>query len=83
MKKFWAIACVIAFTAFWTFGLLALAGLFGDRPFDWVSAVIAVLGLGAGVFARIQVNAATRDIKSGLHVRVDETKNATWEDVRA
>jgi hypothetical protein len=83
MKKFWAIACVIGFTAFWTFGFIALSGAFGDRPFDWVSAVICLLGLGAGTYARLQVNALTREMKKGLHVRPQETTDTTWEDARA
>jgi len=82
MKKIWAIACVIGFTAFWTFGFLALAGMFGDRPFDWVSAVICVAGLGVGTYARLQVNALTREMKTGLHVRPTETVDATWEEAR-
>jgi hypothetical protein len=83
MKKFWAIACVIGFTAFWTFGFIALSGAFGDRPFDWLSAVICVLGLGVGVFARFQVNALTREMKTGLHVRAEEKTEMALKDARA
>lgn len=82
MKKFWAIACVIAFTAFWTFGFIALSGAFGDRPFDWASAVFCVFGLGIGIYARLRVNALTREMKKGLHVRPSEPVDATWEEAR-
>lgn len=83
MKKFWAIACVVAFTAFWTFGLLALAGMFGDRAFDWTSAMIAIVGLGLGIFARVQINALTAEITKGLHVRPTQDHDEFAEQVHA
>lgn len=83
MKKFWAIACVIAFTAFWTFGFIALSGMFGDRPFDWTSAVISVLGLGLGIYSRIQINAMTSTVKRGLHVRPTQDEDEYAEQVHA
>ncbi|WP_424968131.1 MULTISPECIES: hypothetical protein [unclassified Dinoroseobacter] len=83
MKKFWAIACVIAFTAFWTFGFLALSGLFGTRPFDWASALISLIGLGLGVYARIQINAMTAGITKGMHVRPTQGEDEFAEKVHA
>jgi len=81
MKKIWAIVCVIAFTAFWTFGFIALAGLFGDRAFDWTSALFSLLGLGVGTYARMQINALTADIKKGLHVRPTQGEDPYAEQV--
>ena len=83
MKKFWAITCVVAFTAFWTFGFLALSGMFGNRPFDWTSALIAVVGLAIGIFARIRINALTAEIKTGIHVRPTQDQDEYAEQVHA
>ncbi|URF51396.1 hypothetical protein M8007_01925 [Dinoroseobacter shibae] len=83
MKKFWAIACVIAFTAFWIFGFLALAAMLGERPFDWTSTIIAMVGLGLGTYARMQINAMTHDIKKGLHVRPTQGEDPYAEQVHS
>ena len=83
MKKFWAIACVIAFTAFWTYGLIALAGIFGDRAFDWTSVAFSAIGLALGTYARMQINALTRDIKQGLHVRPTQGQDEYAEQVHS
>lgn len=83
MKKFWAIACVIAFTAFWSFGFLALSGLFGDRPFDWLSAVVSITGLTVGIYARMRINAMTAGIIQGLHVRPTQGHDEFAEKVHA
>jgi hypothetical protein len=83
MKKTWAILCVIAFTAFWVFGFLALSGLVSDRPFDWISTVIAVVGLGVGTFARTKINVLTSNVKQGLHVRPTQGQDEYAEKVHA
>lgn len=83
MKKFWAIACVVAFTAFWTFGFIALAGMFGDRSFEWTNALISLLGLVTGIYARIQINALTSEIKQGLHVRPTQGQDEFAEQVHS
>ncbi|MGB0660480.1 MAG: hypothetical protein ACPGNV_09900 [Mangrovicoccus sp.] len=59
MKKLWAIAVVIGFTAFWTYGFLIASGLFGGREGHPMNYVLCILGLGVGLFARQRVLSAT------------------------
>jgi len=42
--------CVVGFTAFWTYGFIALAGALGERPTHAMNFVLCLLGLGVGVF---------------------------------
>lgn len=65
MKKLWAIICVVGFTAFWTYGFIVVAGLFGDRTSHAVNYVLCVLGLGLGVYARYKIVSMT----PGMHRR--------------
>jgi hypothetical protein len=83
MKKLWAIACTVAFAAFWIFGLMAVSGLFGERAFDWTSVGFSAVGLGVGLYARAQVNALTRNLKQGLHVRPQQGQDAYAEQVHS
>ncbi|PWR01813.1 hypothetical protein DKT77_14525 [Meridianimarinicoccus roseus] len=55
MKKLWAIVCVVGFTAFWTYGFIALSGVMGDRPTEGINFVLCLLGLGAGLTGWVQV----------------------------
>jgi hypothetical protein len=59
MKQLWAIACVVGYAAFWTFGFLVIAGLFGDRDGHPMNYVLCLVGLGLGTYARGRVLAAT------------------------
>jgi hypothetical protein len=72
MRKFWALVCVVGFTAFWTFGLIAVAALFSDRPLEGMHVALAGMGLFVGVMARVKVNEATRHVPVGRHVKQDE-----------
>lgn len=55
MKKLWAILCVVGFTAFWTYGFIALSGVLGERPTTAMTFVLCLLGLGAGLVGWVQV----------------------------
>ena len=55
MKKFWAIVCVVGFTAFWTYGFIAMSGLLGDRPTNVMTILLCLAGLGAGLMGWVQV----------------------------
>jgi len=59
MKKVWAIACVVGFTAFWAYGFVALAGTFGDRPDQPMAYLLCLVGLAIGVLARFRLMALT------------------------
>lgn len=83
MKKFWAIVCVVGFTGFWTYGLIAVAGLFGDRAFYWPHVIFAAVGLGVGTYARMKINAMTSNIKRGLHVRPQQGQDEFAEQVHS
>lgn len=72
MRKFWALACVLGFTGFWTFGLMAVAALFGDRPLDGMHVALAGMGLFVGVMARVKVNEATRHVPLRRAVKRDQ-----------
>lgn len=72
MRKFWALVCVVGFAGFWTFGLIAVAALFGDRPLDGMHVVLAGMGLFIGILARVKVNEATRNVPVGPAVKQDE-----------
>lgn len=72
MRKFWALVCVVGFAGFWIFGLIAVAGLFGDRPLDGMHVALSGMGLFVGVMARVKVNEATRHVPTGHHVKQDE-----------
>lgn len=55
VKKLWAIICVIGFTAFWTFGFIAVAGVLGERQTEAMTYVFCLLGLGAGLIGWFRV----------------------------
>lgn len=78
MKKLWAIACVIGYTAFWTFGFLALASLFGDREGSVINYVMCLVGLGVGTYARIRIVALTPKMhrrRAAARARLEEEYN--------
>jgi len=56
-RKLWAIVCTVGFAVFWFSGLFVAAGLFGQSGLHWSAPVLAVLGLGVGLFARMRVDA--------------------------
>jgi len=56
-RKMWAILCTIGFTVFWFSSLFLVAGLFGQSGMHWSAPVLAALGLGVGMFARMRVDA--------------------------
>jgi hypothetical protein len=72
MRKLWALICVVGFTGFWTFGLMAVAALFNDRPLDGTHVALAGMGLFVGIMARVKVNEATRHVPVGRTVKQDE-----------
>ncbi|MEV8467881.1 hypothetical protein AB0T83_13970 [Fluviibacterium sp. DFM31] len=55
MKKIWAIITVVGFTAFWTYGFIAAAGVMGDRSTHPITFVLCLLGLGAGLIGWVQI----------------------------
>ena len=55
MKKLWAFVCVVGFTAFWTYGLAIAAALFGENLFSPWEVLFCLLGLGAGLVARVKI----------------------------
>lgn len=55
MKKLWAIVCVVGFTAFWTYGFIAVSGVFGGRETHPVTFVLCLLGLAVGLAGWVQV----------------------------
>lgn len=59
MKKLWAIICVVGYTGFWTFGFIAISGLFGDRGGVWYNLLFCLAGLGVGTYARIKIMGMT------------------------
>lgn len=48
-KKLWALACVVGFTGFWTYGFIAVSGVAGGRPVPAMTYVLCLLGLGLGI----------------------------------
>ena len=81
MKKLWAIACVVGFTAFWTYGFIVLAGVFGDRPASPIGVVFCVTGLGLGLIGWRQVmrhTPAMHGRRAAARARLEgETLNGT------
>lgn len=55
MKKLWAVICVVGFMAFWTFGMIALLGVLGERPLELSAVVFCLLGLGVGTIGWVRV----------------------------
>jgi hypothetical protein len=47
----------IAFAIFWFSGLFLAAGLFGEQTTHWSAPVLAIIGLGVGLYARRKVDA--------------------------
>ena len=76
MRKFWAIACTLAFSAFWVFGGLSVLALVDGHPLAWVVMVLAALGLGLGVLARLQVVALTQDVPVGERATQQDSAHA-------
>ena len=56
-RKVWAIVTTIAFAVFWFSGLFMVAGMYGQQGLHWSAPVLAVLGLGIGLYARRRVEA--------------------------
>ncbi|MCU4651502.1 hypothetical protein N8I71_01580 [Roseibacterium sp. SDUM158016] len=56
-RKVWAIVTTVAFAVFWFSGLFLAAGLYGQQSMHWSAPVLAVLGLGVGLYARRKVDA--------------------------
>lgn len=76
MKKFWAIACTLGFSAFWVFGGLSVLAYVDGHPLFWMVAVLCLLGLALGLAARRQVVALTRDVPVGTRVVQQENAHA-------
>lgn len=76
MKKFWAIACTLGFSAFWVFGGLAVLAFIDKHPLFWLVAVLSLIGLGLGIWARRQVVVLTRDVPVGARVAQQENAHA-------
>lgn len=76
MKKFCAIACTLGFAAFWVFGGLAVLAFVDNHPLFWLVAVLSLVGLGLGVWARIRVVALTRDLPVGRRAVQPEAAQA-------
>lgn len=73
MKKALAIVCTVGFGVFWVFAGLTVLAWLDANPLLWLVAALSALGLGVGVVSRLRLNALTKDLKRGLHVRQDET----------
>jgi hypothetical protein len=76
MKKVWAIACTLGFSAFWVFGGLAVLAFIDKHPLFGLVAVLSLIGLGLGVWARRQVVALTRDVPVGARAIQQENAHA-------
>ncbi|RRH77968.1 hypothetical protein [Falsigemmobacter faecalis] len=68
MKKFLAILCTVAFSAFWVFGGLALLAFMDAHPLMPHVMVLALLGLAIGIWARLRLLALTQDLQRGERV---------------
>lgn len=76
MRKFWAIACTLGFAAFWVFGGLAVLAFVDGHPLFAAVLVLALLGLAAGIWARLRLVALTRHIPRGDRVRQEDSAHA-------
>lgn len=76
MKKVWAIACTLGFAAFWVFGGLAVLAYVDGHPLFAAVLMLALLGLGTGIWARMRLVALTRHLPRGARVRQEETVQA-------
>jgi len=76
MKKVWAIACTVGFAMFWVFGGLAVLAYIDNHALFWLVAVLSLLGLGLGVWARLRVVALTQDVPVGVRAVPQETAQA-------
>jgi|GEM_PF-4745507 len=68
MKKFLAILCTVAFSAFWVFGGLALLAYVDAHPLMPHVMVLSLLGLAIGVWSRLRLLALTQDLQRGERV---------------
>lgn len=59
MKQVYAIGVVIGFTGFWTFGLIAVAELFGSRQLHAAHFVLCGIGLAIGLWAWRRIDRLT------------------------
>lgn len=78
MKKIWAIVCVVGYTAFWTYGFIALAGFFGDRPGHPINYILCIAGVVIGTYARIKITAMTPKMhrrRAAARARLEEEYN--------
>ncbi|WP_028031605.1 hypothetical protein [Gemmobacter nectariphilus] len=76
MKKFWAIACTLGFSAFWVFGGLSVLAFMDGHPLFAAVLVLALLGLMVGIWSRLRLVALTQDMPRGERVRQEETAHA-------
>lgn len=72
MRKFWAIACTLAFLAFWVFGGLAVLAWMDDHPLRWIVSGLAAAGLVIGIWARLRLVALTQAMARGTRVTQSE-----------
>lgn len=68
MRKFWAVACTLAFLAFWVFGGLAVLAWMDLHPLRWVVSALSLAGLALGVWSRIRLVMVTRAMARGTRV---------------
>lgn len=74
-KKISAILCVIGFTGFWTYGFIALSGIFGDRPASPMVFVLCLVGLAVGIYGWVNVMKHApkmRGQRAAARVRLDQ-----------
>jgi len=76
MKKGWAIACTLGFSAFWVFGGLSVLAFLDGHPLFGLVAVLSVMGLGLGFLARRRVVALTQDVPVGARAVQQEDAHA-------
>lgn len=75
MRKLWAILCVVGFTAFWTYGFIALSGVLGERPTHVMTFVLCLAGLAAGLVGWKQVMRTTPSMhrqRAAARARLEE-----------
>lgn len=75
MRKFWAILCVVGFTAFWTYGFIALSGALGERETHAMTFVLCLAGLGAGLAGWVRVMRAAPSMhrrRAAARARLEE-----------
>lgn len=72
MRKFWAIICTLAFSAFWVFGGLTVLAWFDAHPLMPLLMILSLAGLGVGVWSRLRLVAVTQDLARGDRVLQQE-----------